>query len=225
MPVEHFLDKKYLSRFIAEHSVADKTTGCRLWTGGLRGGQTDYPLLQIDKIGYLVIGLSMWIYGKTDKPLPRGRGWRKVHRHTCDNPRCVNGAHALFGSQKDNINDAVIRGRHSCMKLATKKFCIRGHRFDEKNTAYVEGTSGRMLRRCKACARIKANARYKAYRKRVGYKDRRKTHCLRGHPYDESNTLIINNRGMKVRLCKACNKIRSKFYRQGKGVEHPYGHD
>ncbi len=41
--------------------------------------------------------------GKT--PLP------SVVRHTCDNPVCCNPRHLLGGTQKDNIHDAMRRGR------------------------------------------------------------------------------------------------------------------
>lgn len=34
-----------------------------------------------------------------------------VVRHRCDNPRCINPEHMELGSQRDNINDAVERGR------------------------------------------------------------------------------------------------------------------
>lgn len=36
----------------------------------------------------------------------------RVVRHSCDNPRCVNGDHLLLGSQADNIQDMMDRGRH-----------------------------------------------------------------------------------------------------------------
>lgn len=36
-----------------------------------------------------------------------------VIRHKCDNPPCVNPDHLLVGTQRDNIADAISRGRHS----------------------------------------------------------------------------------------------------------------
>ena len=37
----------------------------------------------------------------------------EVVRHKCDNPRCINPDHLLGGTQQDNVNDAISRGRQS----------------------------------------------------------------------------------------------------------------
>ncbi len=51
-------------------------------------------------------------------------------RHSCDNPGCVNPEHLSWGTQRDNIQDAVQRGRmrkkltleqHAAIKLDTRK--------------------------------------------------------------------------------------------------------
>jgi hypothetical protein len=40
-----------------------------------------------------------------------------VMRHKCDNPRCVNPNHLEPGTQAQNIQDIVVRGRHGRRKL------------------------------------------------------------------------------------------------------------
>jgi len=37
----------------------------------------------------------------------------KVIRHTCDNARCIEPTHLLIGSQLDNVQDMICRGRNS----------------------------------------------------------------------------------------------------------------
>lgn len=34
--------------------------------------------------------------------------------HICDNPPCCNPQHLFLGTMADNINDAIIKGRHTC---------------------------------------------------------------------------------------------------------------
>lgn len=36
-----------------------------------------------------------------------------IVRHTCDNPRCINPEHLVGGTQQDNMQDRLVRGRWS----------------------------------------------------------------------------------------------------------------
>lgn len=42
--------------------------------------------------------------------------WPKIARHSCDNPPCVNPAHLLDGTYKDNLDDAYLRDRRGGVK-------------------------------------------------------------------------------------------------------------
>jgi hypothetical protein len=41
--------------------------------------------------------------------------------HTCDNPACIEDSHHFAGTWKDNVRDAVRKGRHSCFQNAVRK--------------------------------------------------------------------------------------------------------
>jgi hypothetical protein len=53
-----------------------------------------------------------FIYEKNHGPIPDGL----VIRHTCDNKKCINPAHLIIGTQKENLQDCFDRGRHSSQK-------------------------------------------------------------------------------------------------------------
>lgn len=48
------------------------------------------------------------------QPVPDGM----VVMHTCDNPRCFNPNHLIIGTQQENVDDAVSKGRHGCRPLS-----------------------------------------------------------------------------------------------------------
>jgi hypothetical protein len=70
--------------------------------------------------------------------------------HRCDNPNCVNPSHLWLGSQRENIRDAVAKGR---MK-SVKTHCPYGHPYSGGNL-YTKPNGWRI---CRTCA--------KAYRKK-----------------------------------------------------------
>lgn len=84
---------------------------CWMWLGKARKPRRSgnkfygsYAYINISGVGILAHRLSYLIHhGSIDPDL--------VVRHTCDNTQCVNPNHLIQGTQKDNIGDAVIRGR------------------------------------------------------------------------------------------------------------------
>ena len=53
----------------------------------------------------------------------------KVVMHTCDNPACVNPNHLVIGTQKDNMQDALKKGR---MKIPDAKVYIKNRMRDKR---------------------------------------------------------------------------------------------
>jgi hypothetical protein len=67
----------------------------------------------------------------------------QVVRHSCDNVACINPLHLMVGTQKHNIDDMVLRGRHAKQKTT---HCPKGHAYSEDNTYRNKG--GRWCRSC-----------------------------------------------------------------------------
>ena len=79
-----------------------KENGCWEYIGCQ--GHGGYGLIGI---GYKLCKAHIVAYESVFGPVPKGT----IMRHTCDNPRCCRPGHLIPGTQKQNIRDAMDRGR------------------------------------------------------------------------------------------------------------------
>jgi len=95
-------------------SKVNKTDICWVWTGcrNKKGYGSFYCKKKIASHRYSYI-----IHNGN---IPNGL----LVRHTCDNPSCVNPAHLILGTNQDNVNDKMKRGRHNCGRGISHGFVL-----------------------------------------------------------------------------------------------------
>jgi len=99
--------------------------------------------------------------------------------HRCDNPPCVRPDHLWLGTTDDNMADMAAKGR--------------AHRV--KTPEHIQAIADAQRRR------------YREHPER--HPETMKTHCKRGHPFDEANT----RRARGQRQCRACHRDWQRQYR------------
>lgn len=138
--------------------LAVRDSGCIEWTGGLN--TTGYGQMQIDGKHVLVHRLA-WELAKG--PIPPGLNVL----HHCDNPPCCQTeptegypeGHLFPGTQKQNVDDMVAKGRHNT-GFAARTHCPQKHSYDEANT-YMTSRGSRYCRACGAASARVRRARQK----------------------------------------------------------------
>jgi hypothetical protein len=93
---------KHLERFTKFIQKAEKEEECWLWSGAK--DWDGYGIFQLNRRGRRAHRLSYELYVGD---IPEGL----MIRHTCDNPSCVNPKHLIPGTNQQNCDDAVTRGR------------------------------------------------------------------------------------------------------------------
>jgi hypothetical protein len=84
--------------------IKNYETGCWNWTGATTPPPRQYGQLYVNGKTILAHRISYVVHvGK----IPQGM----QVLHKCDNPRCINPDHLFLGTQKDNIQDCVRKGR------------------------------------------------------------------------------------------------------------------
>jgi hypothetical protein len=86
------------------HSLIDQRGPDECWPWLGRRNRRGYGSLHIGKVGYRASRLAYFLANGED---PKELGIL----HSCDNPPCVNPAHLSPGTQRENMQDAVRRGR------------------------------------------------------------------------------------------------------------------
>lgn len=129
-------------RFVREkvllHSIPVPESGCWLWEMTLNHKGYGYFGPRPYKLAHRASYFGF--HGDFDKSLSIC--------HRCDTPSCVNPDHLFAGTQKQNMQDAVRKGR---LKTAKFDICKRGHRFTPENTRWKGG--GLRSRECIECDR------------------------------------------------------------------------
>lgn len=138
-------------RFFRHVDVILQDDSCWLWLG-TRNRRSGYGRFRLN--GRLLAAHRVAWEFEFD-PIPDGMN--VLHR--CDNPPCVRPSHLFLGTQQDNVDDMVAKGRdhfdafiREAQKIHVRQqrsasACRQGHKYTVANTRIQGGR-----RRCRACA-------------------------------------------------------------------------
>lgn len=130
----------------------ERVGDCLLYTGST--DKAGYGTVSVGHNGCL--SCHRVVYEHLHGPIRDGY----VVRHTCDTPNCVEPTHLILGTQADNINDMIERGRERPWNRDVTH-CKSHHEFTPSNT-YIHPTTGN--RQCRTC-RADAVRRYQERRR------------------------------------------------------------
>ena len=97
IPKQRSLQRRFDSQYMPEPN-----SGCWIWCG--YANSNGYGIIHAHNRTMLATHISLELIGR---PLPRG-----LHAlHHCDNPPCVNPDHLFPGTDMDNYQDSIRKGR------------------------------------------------------------------------------------------------------------------
>lgn len=99
-----------MSRPPRKHEYDVTPSGC--WNWAKSRNKDGYGLKYADGRKHYA---HRWMYEQHKGRIPEGHGVL----HSCDNPACVNPEHLFTGTQKDNMQDCIRKGRMNVAKNAT----------------------------------------------------------------------------------------------------------
>jgi hypothetical protein len=124
---------------------------------------------------------------------------------TCLHRRCVNPAHLVLLTAKENTEASVHTAAHVNRR---KTHCVHLHEFTVENT-YIKPNGARACKRCKAQSDTERRSRQRLERGPIPHYQSHKTHCPRDHPYSGDN-LVIRPDG--ARGCRECRRLANGRY-------------
>lgn len=165
-----------VANFFSKIEVSE--SGCWLWISGLK--PNGYGVFCVNR---RPLYAHRWSYEYHKGPIPEG-----LHiDHLCKVRHCVNPEHLEAVTARVNL----LRSNSPTGLNARKEKCPKGHE-------YTLASNGKRF--CSICERERVRSFY------VSTAYHRATHCPKGHPYDETNTVMYTS----GHRCRACRRERNQ---------------
>ena len=123
--------------------------GCWIWTR--RQDQKGYGIVEWCFNGEKEIKAHRAVWRTFNGPVPEGM---ELH-HTCNVRLCVNPAHLVPVTHRENL----MLGVGITAVCAKKTHCLRGHELSGNNLTIYKGYKGRPRRDCRTCRNYRLRAR------------------------------------------------------------------
>jgi len=201
--------KDVATRFWSRVAKAGKDE-CWLWTGRL--SKTGYGRFCWDGVKRLAHRVAYQLTFGVDPG-------QLMVMHKCDVPACCNPNHLSLGTALDNNRDMINKGRdvrlhgskNGSSKLTDEQIALIINSSASSNKLASElGISDSTIRLIRQGKLRQSQTGGKLNYQRK-FKNREKTHCHNGHPYNEENTAYFD--GGRHRRCRICYNEWQREYR------------